>query len=71
MPVRTHYPVQRNVRFFTLGVQHDTLLNHYKTTFTLMQDYHWAWSDIQDMIPFERDIYLILLRQWVEEHKKG
>jgi len=52
-------------------VQHDTLLNHYKTTFTLMQDYHWAWSDIQDMIPFERDIYLILLRQWVEEHKKG
>lgn len=32
-----------------------------------MQDHHWAWSDIQDMVPFERDIYIILLRQWVEK----
>lgn len=31
-----------------------------------MQDHHWAWSDIQNMIPFERDIYVILLKQWVE-----
>jgi len=32
-----------------------------------MQEHHWSWSDIQNMIPFERDIYLILLKQWVNK----
>ena len=32
-----------------------------------MQEHHWSWGDIQNMIPFERDIYVILLKQWVEK----
>ena len=32
-----------------------------------MQDHKWSWGDIQNMIPFERDIYLILLKQWVDK----
>lgn len=32
-----------------------------------MQEHHWSWSDIQNMIPFERDIYIILLKQWVDK----
>jgi hypothetical protein len=47
--------------------RYDTLLNHYQTIFTLMQEHHWSWGDIQNMIPFERDIYVILLKQWVEK----
>lgn len=47
--------------------RYDTLANHFQTIFVLMQDHHWSWSDIQHMVPFERDIYLILLRQWVEK----
>lgn len=39
-----------------------------------MQEHHWSWGDIQNMIPFERDIYVILLKQWVdkknEEHAR-
>ena len=48
-------------------MSYDTLANHYETIFTLMQEHHWSWSDVQHMIPFERDIYLIFLRQWVEK----
>jgi hypothetical protein len=47
--------------------RYDTLANHYQTIFTLMQEHHWSWGDIQNMIPFERDIYLILLKQWVDK----
>lgn len=32
-----------------------------------MQEHRWAWGDIQNMIPFERDIYIILLKQWVDK----
>lgn len=53
--------------FFRLVARYDTLINHYKTIFTLMQEHHWAWGDIQNMIPFERDIYIILLKQWVDK----
>lgn len=50
-------------------VRYDTLTNHYQTIFTLTHDHKWSWSDIQNMVPFERDIYVILLRQWVEKRK--
>lgn len=46
---------------------YDTLANHYQTIFTLIQEHHWSWQDIQNMIPFERDIYIILLKQWVDK----
>lgn len=32
-----------------------------------MQEHRWSWGDIQNMIPFERDIYIILLKQWVDK----
>lgn len=46
---------------------YDSLANHYKTNFVLMQEHHWSWGDVQNMIPFERDIYLIMLKQWVDK----
>jgi len=42
-------------------------MNHYLTVFRMVQDHHWNWNDIQSMVPFERDINVILLRQWIEE----
>ena len=32
----------------------------------MVQEHKWAWGDIQSMFPFERDIYVILLKQWVD-----
>lgn len=34
-----------------------------------MQEHGWAWSDIQNMMPFELDIFLILLRKHLAEKK--
>lgn len=31
-----------------------------------MHEHKWSWSDIQNMIPYERDIYVIFLRQWLD-----
>ena len=46
---------------------HDSLANYYKTNFALMQHHKYSLGDLEDMIPFERDIYIMLLSQHIEE----
>jgi len=36
----------------------------------MVQDHNWSWNDLQNMIPFERDIYLLLLNSWIRERKE-
>ena len=38
--------------------------------FALMQYHKYSLSDIEDMIPFERDIYVAMLIQYLEEEKQ-
>ena len=53
--------------FFRLGQSHDTLPNWYTMTFTLMKHHGYSLSDIENMMPFERDVYILLIRQWLKE----
>jgi len=38
--------------------------------FALMQYHKYALSDIEDMLPFEREVYVALLIQYLEEEKQ-
>lgn len=42
-------------------------MNHYLTVFRMVQDHKWSYDAIQNMIPFERDVMVLLLRQWIDE----
>ena len=33
----------------------------------MVQHHKWSLTEIEDMMPYERDIYLELLAQWVKE----
>lgn len=46
---------------------HMDLESYFKINFSLITHYHWSLNDINDMIPWEREIYLGLLNQFVEE----
>lgn len=48
-------------------MSHDNLFNHYKTNFELMQTHHYQLSDLDNMIPYERDIYVQLLNAKIRE----
>ena len=37
------------------------------TNFQLIQHHKYSLSELDNMIPFERDLYVTLLLQWVEE----
>jgi hypothetical protein len=38
--------------------------------FALLQYHKYSLVDIEDMIPFERDVYIHMLMQYLEEEKQ-
>lgn len=49
---------------------HDKLANVFKTNFSLMQHHHWSLTELENMIPWERYIYIDLLQNFLEEQEK-
>jgi len=41
-----------------------------RTNFALMQHHNYSLTDISNMMPWEREIYLTLLAQFIEEENK-
>ena len=46
---------------------HEDLESYFKTNFALMQHHKYSLTELENMIPWERDIYLTLLQQYIEE----
>jgi len=60
----------RIAKFFRVTFRHDTLGNYYRTNFSLMQHHHYSLEELENMLPWERDIYVAMLVQWVEEENE-
>jgi len=33
----------------------------------MIQHHHWSLTELDNMLPFERAIYIILLQNWIKE----
>lgn len=49
---------------------YDNLMNHFKTNFALMQFHKYNLSDIEGMMPWERFIYIELLKAHIKEQEE-
>ena len=49
---------------------HDNLQNHIKTNFILVQQHGWNFADIDEMIPWERTVYLDLLASMLRDEEQ-
>ena len=49
---------------------HEDLESYYKTNFALIQHHKYNLSDIENMIPWEKEIYVTLLKNWIEEEEQ-
>jgi len=47
-------------------LRHDTLENYYKTNFSMMQHHKYSLTELENMIPWERDIYVSMLIAYIE-----
>lgn len=46
---------------------HEDIASYYKVNFALMQHHKYSLTELENMIPWEREIYLSLLQQYIEE----
>tara|TARA_Y100000356_G_C11202870_1_gene258773 strand:- start:283 stop:489 length:207 start_codon:yes stop_codon:yes gene_type:complete len=49
---------------------HNTLSNYYQLNFQLMQHHKYSLTEIENMLPFEKDIYVTMLISHIEEENK-
>jgi hypothetical protein len=48
---------------------HEDIASYYKTNFALMQYHKYSLTELENMIPWEREIYISLLHNHLEEEK--
>ena len=46
---------------------HEDLESYFKTNFALMQHHKYSLTELENMIPWEIEVYLTLLQQYIEE----
>ena len=46
---------------------HEDLASYYKINFALMHHHKYSLTELENMIPWEREIYLALLQNYIEE----
>ena len=51
-------------------LSHDSLFNYYETNFALMQHHKYSLTELDNMIPWEREIYVNLLAKWIKEENE-
>jgi hypothetical protein len=51
-------------------LSHESLVNHYKTNFALMQYHKYSLTELENQMPFEREIYVEMLIKHLQEEKQ-
>jgi len=36
----------------------------------MIQHHKWSLTELEDMLPYERDIYVAMLKNWIEEENE-
>lgn len=46
---------------------HDKLANYFKTNFSLVQHHKYSLAELENMIPWERSMYIGLLAEYIKQ----
>lgn len=50
-----------------MALNHNSLQNYYATMFSLVQHHKYSITEIDNLMPFERDIYVDMLLGYLKE----
>ena len=53
-----------------MSLSHDSLQNIYKTNFNMVQHHKYNLTELENMMPWERQVYVQLLIQHLEEENE-
>ena len=51
-------------------LSHNNLANYYSLVFSLAQHHKYSITEIEELVPFERDIYVAMLMDHPEKEKQ-
>ena len=71
MWIRRNYRATRVTGFFLINLSHETLENYYRTNFQMMQHFNYSLTELDNMMPWEREVYLTLLNEHIEEQQRA
>ncbi len=57
--------------FFYIAMMHNSLANYYQLNFALMHHHSYSLTEIENMMPYERDIYVAMLKSYLEEQEEA
>jgi len=60
----------RHSKFFRIIFGYDTLGNYFQTNFALMQHHKYSLTELDNMLPWERQVYIDMLVKFLEEEKE-
>ena len=49
---------------------HDSLENYFRTNFALMKHHKYSLTELENMVPWERDVYIQLLLAHIQEEER-
>ena len=53
-----------------MSLSHENLYNYYKTNFGMMQHHNYSLTELENMMPWEREVYIGLLMEYIKEEKE-
>lgn len=51
-------------------LSHQDTVTYYQSNFQLMQEYKWSLSEIENMLPWEREVYIVMLNEYIKEENE-
>ena len=48
---------------------HNSLESYYETNFALMQHHKYSLTELENMLPWEREVYVALLQNYLEKQR--
>ena len=57
-------------KFFLVALSHESVQNYYSINFQLVQHHKYSLAEIESMMPWEREVYIQLLLNHLEEEKE-
>jgi len=56
--------------FFYLSMCHSNLEAYYHMQFALAQHHNWSLTELDSLIPFEREIYINMLMDYIQKENE-
>ncbi len=53
-----------------MGLSHTDLARYYSMVFSLAQHHKYSITEIESLIPYERDLYVDMLMEFLEKQKQ-